>query len=234
VPWLADVQFINPEIGWAVGLNGTIISTLNGGLPLPLAPNLIFPSNNAINVPVNTTMRWSPVTDARRYTVQISTVPNFAVIADSITVDTNLYNVPYGKLLNAITYFWRVNASNANGASPWSTVWSFSTLPTGLNQISTSIPKEFKVFDAYPNPFNPVTKIRYDIPIYHSGEGRNLFVKLIVFDALGREVETLVNEKQSAGTYEATFNGSQYPSGVYFARLESSTFNHIIKMIMLK
>ncbi|MCX6162717.1 MAG: YCF48-related protein [Ignavibacteriae bacterium] len=227
VPWLADVHFINSEIGWAVGLNGTIISTVNGGLPLPSAPVLVFPLNNAINVPVNTTFRWNQVTNARRYTVQISTVPNFAVITDSVTVDTNLYNIPYGKLLNAITYFWRVNASNVNGAGPWSTVWSFSTLPTGLIQISTSVPKEYKVFDAYPNPFNPVTRIRYELP-------RSGSVELAVYDVMGREVEMLVNKRQAAGSYEAVWDGTRFASGVYFYRLTAEGFNETRKMLLVK
>ena len=59
-------------------------------------------------------------------------------------------------------------------------------------------------------------------------------MKLIVFDILGREIETLVNEKLSAGTYEATFNASQYPSGVYFYRLTADGFNETKKMILLK
>ncbi|MCX6162776.1 MAG: YCF48-related protein [Ignavibacteriae bacterium] len=227
VPWLADIQFINSEIGWAVGSSGTIISTLNGGLPLPTAPNLIFPSNNAINVPVNTTTRWSQVTNARRYTVQISTLPNFVVITDSITVDTNFYNVPYGKLTNAITYFWRVNASNVNGAGPWSTVWSFSTLPTGIIPISTSIPTEFKVFDAYPNPFNPVTKIKFDVPKATS-------IHIFIYDMTGRQIDKLFEGTISAGTFESVWNADKFNSGVYIFRFVSNEYSVSKKLMLLK
>jgi hypothetical protein len=86
----------------------------------------------------------------------------------------------------------------------------------------------------YPNPFNPVTKIRYDIHICHSGEGRNLFVKLIVFNALGREVETLVNEKQSAGTYEAVWDGSRFASGIYFYTIQTEKFTQTKRMALIK
>jgi photosystem II stability/assembly factor-like uncharacterized protein len=227
VPWLADVYFINSETGWAVGLNGTIISTVNGGLPLPSAPVLVFPLNNAINVPVNTTFRWNQVTNARHYTIQISTVPNFAVITDSVTVDTNLYNVPYGKLLNAITYFWRVNGSNAIGTGAWSAVWTFSTLPTGLIQISTSVPKEYKVFDAYPNPFNPSTKISFQLPVVSSSS-------LKIFDITGKEVATLLNEKLNAGTYTVDWNASEFPSGVYFYRLTAEGYGETKRMTLIK
>jgi hypothetical protein len=97
----------------------------------------------------------------------------------------------------------------------------------GIKNISTEIPSEYSLSQNYPNPFNPTTNIRYEIQ--NSGN-----VKLIVFDALGREIETLVNEKQSAGTYEATFNASQYPSGMYFYRLETEKFSAVKKMILIK
>jgi photosystem II stability/assembly factor-like uncharacterized protein len=97
----------------------------------------------------------------------------------------------------------------------------------GIQNISTEIPNKFKLEQNFPNPFNPSTNIRYDLP-------KNGFVKLIVFDVLGREVQTLVNEKQSEGTYEVTFNASQYPSGVYFYRLITDEFSETKKMILMK
>jgi hypothetical protein len=97
----------------------------------------------------------------------------------------------------------------------------------GVKQISSEIPSVFFLHQNYPNPFNPTTTIRYDIP-------KNSFVKLVVYDALGREVETLVDEKQTAGTYEATFNASQYSSGVYFYRLTTDNFSETKKMLLIK
>jgi hypothetical protein len=90
-----------------------------------------------------------------------------------------------------------------------------------------------------PNPFNPVTKIRYDIPICHSGVGRGYplaghLVKLIIFDALGREVETLMNERQSAGSYEAVWDGTRFASGVYFYRLTAEGFGETKRMILIR
>ena len=157
------MQFVNSNKAWAVGSNGIIISTQNGGLPLPNAPNLIFPPNNSINLPVNTSFRWSNVTGVRRYNFQVSPVSNFSVIADSSTVDTNFYFIPNGKITYALTYFWRVRSVNSSGAGQWSNVWMFSTL-TKVNNISSVVPTEFKVYDAYPNPFNPMTKIKFDVP----------------------------------------------------------------------
>jgi hypothetical protein len=97
----------------------------------------------------------------------------------------------------------------------------------GVKQISTVVPNSFSLLQNYPNPFNPSTKIRYELP-------NNGFVKLVVFDELGREIETLVNEKQNAGTYESIFNASQYPSGVYFYKLTTDNFTETKKMLMIK
>ncbi len=95
--------------------------------------------------------------------------------------------------------------------------WVFVNPSIGITTISTEIPEKFSLSQNYPNPFNPSTNIRYDLP-------KNGFVKLVVFDELGREIETLVNEKQTAGTYEATFNASKYSSGVYFYKLTTDNF----------
>jgi hypothetical protein len=97
----------------------------------------------------------------------------------------------------------------------------------GITTLGKNIPESYSLMQNYPNPFNPTTNIRYDLP-------KNGFVKLVVFDALGREVETLVNENQPAGTYEATFNASVYSSGVYFYRLTTDYFCNTKKMLLIK
>jgi hypothetical protein len=109
------------------------------------------------------------------------------------------------------------------------TAWSVYNggFNVGVIPASTEIPASYSLSQNYPNPFNPVTKIKYDLP--SAGE-----VKLVIFDALGREIETLVNENQSAGTYEATFDGSLYPSGIYFYRLTADAFSGTRKMLMIK
>jgi hypothetical protein len=107
---------------------------------------------------------------------------------------------------------------------------SFGTLnplPVGISAVSSEIPTEFKLYENYPNPFNPSTSIQYDIPA-------NSFVKLVVYDITGKEVTTLVSENIVAGKYEAVWNGKEFASGVYFARLEAGSYKHIIKMLMVK
>ena len=104
---------------------------------------------------------------------------------------------------------------------------SLTNITIPVQEISAELPTKYDLAQNYPNPFNPVTAIRYAIL-------RNGYVRLIVFDALGKEIETLVNEKQTAGTYEATWNASQFPSGVYFCKLQSVDFTDTQKLIPLK
>ncbi|MCU0371782.1 MAG: T9SS type A sorting domain-containing protein [Ignavibacteria bacterium] len=121
------------------------------------------------------------------------------------------------------------------------------TTLTSINQISSDFPSSFSLSQNYPNPFNPETKIRFSIPKTDNGkqkipspegwqtksDGVGL-VRLTVYDVLGREVETLVNEALQPGTYEVTFNGSRYSSGVYFYRLITDGFKETKRMLMIK
>ncbi len=104
--------------------------------------------------------------------------------------------------------------------------------PIGITPISNEVPKDFRLEQNYPNPFNPSTNINFSIP--KPGN-----VKLSVFDVLGREVETLVNEQLSAGTYKVDFpapsgNASHLPSGLYFYRIISGNFTDVKKMLLIK
>ena len=97
----------------------------------------------------------------------------------------------------------------------------------GIQQISTEIPKSFYLSQNYPNPFNPATKIRFALP-------RGSFTRIVVYDALGRETETLVNEQLGAGTYEVNWDAADMPSGVYFYRLSANDFFETKKLILIK
>lgn len=102
-----------------------------------------------------------------------------------------------------------------------------SFCPTGVQPISNGIPDSYKLQQNYPNPFNPSTKISYSLP--RAGN-----VKLVVFDALGREIAILVNKQMNPGSYEVTWDASNYPSGVYFYKLTSGDYTETRKMILIK
>ena len=95
------------------------------------------------------------------------------------------------------------------------------------NDVEIFAPKKFSVSQNYPNPFNPVTKIGYEIPV-------NSLVKIILYDVLGRELKTLVNEYIKPGTYEVMFDGTDYPSGIYFYRLSTGGFSETKRMLIVK
>ncbi|MBK8552320.1 MAG: T9SS type A sorting domain-containing protein [Ignavibacteria bacterium] len=99
---------------------------------------------------------------------------------------------------------------------------------TSINPTTLSNPEEYTLYQNYPNPFNPVTVIRYDV------KGQTSNVKLMVYNSLGKELATLVNEKQNAGSYEVKFDGSGLSSGVYFYRLEAGDFSEVKKMVLVK
>jgi hypothetical protein len=100
----------------------------------------------------------------------------------------------------------------------------------GINPISTEIPNEFGLHQNYPNPFNPVTKIKFEIPL---GNGRD-HSTLIIYNAIGREISTLVNEKLNAGVYSVDWDGTNYPSGVYFYQFISGSYIETRKMALIK
>jgi len=97
----------------------------------------------------------------------------------------------------------------------------------GTGNIGMSTPTKYSLDQNYPNPFNPVTKINFEIP-------KQGFVSLKIYDVLGREVKTLVNEVKSPGFYSVDFNGTELSSGVYFYRMESNGFTEIKRMMLIK
>lgn len=101
------------------------------------------------------------------------------------------------------------------------------TNTVSVNNISSIIPAEHKLYTNYPNPFNPITKIKFEIP-------KDEIVKISVFDVSGKIVSELVNEKLQAGVYEADFNGANLPSGTYFYKIETSSFIQTRKMVLIK
>jgi hypothetical protein len=103
----------------------------------------------------------------------------------------------------------------------------FNAAITAVTGSKSLTPKEFALNQNYPNPFNPSTMISYQVP-------NSSHVNLRVFDVLGREVATLVNEVKSAGAYKAMFNASNFSSGVYFYQLNAGSFIQTKKMLLMK
>ena len=127
---------------------------------------------------------------------------------------------------------WYVNIESKSGAGIDSVVVTWAMLRdisiiNGLSQIGTEIPKGYSLEQNFPNPFNPVTNIRFSIP-------KAGVVKLAVYDISGREVESLVSGKLNAGIYNADLDASALSSGVYFYRLITEGYTDTKKMILVK
>ena len=106
--------------------------------------------------------------------------------------------------------------------------WNAPGIVTGINDnLGSTIPKEYKLNQNYPNPFNPSTAISYQLSAIS-------FVTLKVYDALGREVMTLVNKEQPVGNYRINFDASNLTSGIYFYRIVAGSFVQTKKMVLLK
>jgi hypothetical protein len=128
----------------------------------------------------------------------------------------------------------RVASKGANGftvdqvVSPAFAVGNWDTVATGVTTPpDQGIPRRFALEQNYPNPFNPTTAISYQLPAFSR-------VVLKVYNVLGREVATLVNEKEEAGKHSVTWNASSIPSGVYFYRLQAGAYSETKKLVLLK
>ncbi len=96
-----------------------------------------------------------------------------------------------------------------------------------MEDDQTIIPTVFKLEQNYPNPFNPSTKIKFAVP-----EKNNVVIK--IYDILGSEIVTLVNEEMDAGWYQRSFNANGYSSGIYLFRMEAGNYVNTKKMILLR
>ena len=130
--------------------------------------------------------------------------------------------------LNANTiYHYRVYANNIAGNSPYSNIASDTTFAvTGIISNSNTH-AEYNLYNNYPNPFNPSTKIKFDLP-------NNANVKLLVYDINGREVASIINKGLLAGSYEYNFDAAALSSGIYFYSLITDSFIDTKKMILIK
>jgi hypothetical protein len=195
--------------------------------PGPPTPALIYPLDNALDVGTSPTFTWSISVSATSYRLQVDTSKTFTTTAYDQLGLLGSSQLVQG-LKKSTPHYWRVNASNASGTSLWSTVWKFTTgVTTTVEQVGNEIPTQYSLSLNYPNPFNPTTKIQFDIP-------KPGFAMLKVFSLLGREVSALVAENLPAGRYVANWNASEVPSGVYFYRLQVGDFVQVRKMLLVR
>jgi hypothetical protein len=122
-------------------------------------------------------------------------------------------------------YFTSAGNVNANNIAKY----SCSSVTTSVYDDNSSniIPQQFQLSQNYPNPFNPTSRIRYDLP-------KASFVKISVYDILGREIRVLVNEEKIPGVHEVNFDAKYLASGIYFYTIRTKDFTQSKKMILMK
>jgi PKD repeat protein len=158
-------------------------------------------------------------------------------LSNNSGVDT-VFTIRYG-LLDSIAQDFGTTGDSV--ICTWS-AWSFNGVDSassnifivilkrtnvGITQLSSTIPDKFKLENNYPNPFNPTTKIVFEIP-------KSVNVELRIYDAIGREIETLVNNKLQPGRYEYTWGAHTLSSGLYFYRLKANGFVQTKRMVLIK
>ena len=106
-------------------------------------------------------------------------------------------------------------------------VVDYSSTATEISGISNEIPTRFNLYQNYPNPFNPTTNIKFDI-------AKTAFVKIVIFDVLGREVNTLVNSEIQPGKYSVNWDAGLHNSGIYFVKINAGDYSEIKRMALVK
>lgn len=234
-----QISFVNNLTGWKV--IGSMKKTTNGGLnwvqqTLPSGGMIIGPNASSLSV-LNADTVWA----AGSY-VQYPNLQSRGTILRTTNGGQNwLFQIP-DTTINSGTFYSFIQFTNSK------TGWAHTLLTgihttnggdtgwiTGITQISTEVPKGYMLYQNFPNPFNPFTNIKYQI-------SKSKYVRLIVYDVQGKEITVLVNEEQSAGTYQADWDASNHSSGVYFYKLRVTSasgggkevFSQTKKMILIK
>ncbi len=143
---------------------------------------------------------------------------NVSLRASGTAASGGSYTFVDSKVSSGKTYYYRIDAISKSGKAEQ---------VGGIIEVVVSAPQEFALFQNYPNPFNPTTAISYQLSV-------NSQVTLKVYDVLGRGVETLVDERQDAGSHSVNFDASKLPSGVYFYSVTAGSYSAIRKMAVMK
>jgi len=210
--------------------------------PAPVIIKCVIKDNGLIRIRINE----APLLYYRKHINSWSAFS--ALSAYSSNADTFYFSIP-GSLEKAVVEYYFAaqdialpsplmttlpaggSGINPPGSNPPSIRVRFKVNPFGYSSVND--PENKIQISNFPNPFNPVTKINYELPTSQNGRIIN-YITIKVYDVLGKEIVTLVNRKQDAGSYEVVFDGKDLPSGVYFYSLESENFRITKQMLLLK
>jgi len=226
---LSNITFSGTSVTYTLTISSTLtddISTIsnitfgtsNGGSPLPVElVNFVATTNQK-----TATLTWSTATEVNNYGFEVQR------LADNIWTkigfvqghgnSNSLKNYSFtdsSPLAGKIQY--RLKQIDIDGKYKYS----------NTVEVTVAVPATYALKQNFPNPFNPSTKIKYDLPI----DG---LVTLKIYDVFGREFSLLFNENKRSGSYEVIFDGKRLASGIYICKMKSGNYSNIIKMLMLK
>lgn len=214
------------------------INTINpDNEPLPVELSSFTVESNGNNV----ALRWETITEVNNYGFEVERASTPLGMTNSLKWEKIGFVEGHGNSNSPKSYSfeddqlistkikYRLKQIDSDGSFEYSDVV----------EITIETPNVFKLVQNYPNPFNPSTIIKYEIPNVGTGHPAKAgqvtpTVRLTIYDMLGREVATLVNQKQNPGYYEVDFDASDLTSGVYFYRITSGKFIKTKKMILLR
>lgn len=195
----------NPNLSGANGYYPMTTNSVNGGVAIGL--NILTLNSTGFYALTPGTyrlasLRWTYTASVHSDTLKFRLPPEFAptVLLDSLT---------------ALTY-----------QTDW-TRTDPSIIITNATVTMTELPTEFALRDNYPNPFNPATTIKFELP-------KDAFVNITIYDNLGREVQKLVNTQMEAGYHSVVWDATNFASGVYFYKMTAADYNRTVKMILVK
>ncbi len=219
-----DIFFIDQNNGWLVGDSGKVIKTKDGGVSWSYVTNSGINSNEKSKtiffVDINNGWIPSKTDDPESAFIQHTT--------DGGNTWTT-QNLPLGSSgKNSVFSIYFTNINNGWLVADHGKICKYSSTTDVRDE---SLVNDFALYQNYPNPFNPTTRIKFTIP----GSVEALYMaSLRVYDILGKEVATLVNEEKTSGTYEIEFNASFLHSGIYFYRLNVGSFSSTRKLVFIK
>jgi photosystem II stability/assembly factor-like uncharacterized protein len=249
-----DIRFSDGNTGFAVWMYGSYTKSTDGGANwsslvnpgnvgwfsvFPVDNNLVFLSGNGGRIGKSTDggANWTIQNSAVSYNLFSSYFINANTgyivgerqsILKTSNGGANWYTQT-GVNLNRLNKVFFVNADTGWVVGQNGTILKTTTggVLTAINPVISNIPDEFILYQNYPNPFNPVTEIKFSLPKASS-------VRLIVYDAIGREISVLLDKYFTVGNYEAEWSGTDYSNGVYFYKIITPDFTDMKKMVLLK
>jgi len=198
----------------------TVPVTTLGSASLPAAVSDPSPGNNTYNIGTDTTVMWKASINADSYDVYFGTEnpPPFVMNQEGTTYQPD-------ELAKGTRYYWRIDGKNSNGTTE-GLIWRFKVEGT-LSSIEETVSDKSISVRNYPNPFSSFTTINYELKSQSE-------VKLCVYNVMGENVATLVNQWQSAGEHSVTFDAGNLESGVYIFSLKTGLSEQRGKMLLMK